>query len=223
MPGQVAVLVLAAGSGNRVGGAPKQFRLLGEAPVVVQTLRAFQNHDAVDQLCVALPAGDTTVLAGFGLSKVAATVTGGTTRRASVHAALAATDASIILVHDAVRPFIEGRIISQVIDLSSRYGAAAAAIPVADSMRYAEGGQFRKTVDRKHLFRMQTPQGFRRSILEHALAQEADDTDEVETVIRTGKKVRYVEGSALNFKLTCPEDFVLAHQLWPYWRDRACA
>ena len=224
MAGRAAVLVPAAGSGRRFGGPLKQFRMLGDAPILVQTLRAFDRHDAIDELCVALPQDCATVLIEYAIGKLKCVVKGGATRRESVCAALAATDASVILVHDAVRPFVEARIISEVVRQARDTGAAAAAIPVSDTVRYAENGQFSMTVDRRQLYRMQTPQGFRRDVLEAALEQEAEDTDEVQAVVRMGQEVHLVEGSPWNFKITCPADLAIAEELWGAWQgDQVCA
>jgi 2-C-methyl-D-erythritol 4-phosphate cytidylyltransferase len=227
--GSVAVVIPAAGVGRRMGGradAPrKQFRTLGGAPVLVRTLEVFERHPAVDALVVAGPVGEAEALrdelGAAGLTKLHAVVEGGATRQASVGRGLAAVppDTDLVLVHDAVRPFLPADRLTAVIDAARAHGAAALAIPSADTVRRAESDDFGATVPRDGLWRMQTPQAFRLDVLRtaHAQAGEVTGTDEVELVQRTGHAVRIVEGSALTFKITTPDDWTLAEALWPAW------
>lgn len=205
-----------------MGSTRKQFRLLSGEPVLVRTLRQFDRHPEIDALYVAAPSDRVAdlrdELARSGLDKLAAVVPGGTTRQQSVAAAFRAVEgASLVLVHDAVRPFVSDEEISAVIAEARRSGAAAIAIPVADTLRRVEGGCFRDTVDRSGLYRMQTPQGFRADWLRDAfrIAEEAglDFTDDVALVQHTGRIVHLVEGHARNFKITTPADWELAEAL----------
>ncbi|ACY47989.1 2-C-methyl-D-erythritol 4-phosphate cytidylyltransferase [Rhodothermus marinus] len=226
--GRVAVLVPAAGRGSRLGGPRKQFRRLGGRPLLEQTLRAFALHPEVDGLIVAVPADRVkqvaTSLQAAGIPKVWQVVAGGRTRQESVQAALAALppDVALVLVHDAVRPFILPEQISAVIEATRRVGAAALAIPEADTVRRVRDGLLGETVPRAGLYRMQTPQGFRRDWLEAAHQQpgEAAATDDVELVQRLGYPVACVPGSSFNFKITTAEDWELAQMLWPQWETR---
>ena len=225
--GTVAVLIPAAGQGTRLGGNRKQFRRLGGEPLLVQTLRVFERHSEIDYLIVAAPAEATQALEvelrRVGLSKLIAVVPGGATRQASVHAALAAVpaDVGVVLVHDAVRPFVEAGHLSAVIQAVRTAGAAALALPVVDTMRYGVAACFGETVPRTGLFRVQTPQGFRRDWIEAAYAQAhrqpVQATDDVELVQRLGRPVQIIEGSPRNIKITTPEDWALAQLLWPHW------
>ena len=212
-----------------MGGERKQFRTLGGAPVLVRTLEVFERHPEIDALVVAGPTGAADALRdeleSAGLTKLHAVVEGGATRQASVGQGLAAlpTDTDLVLVHDAVRPFLPADRLAAVIDAASEYGAAALAIPMADTVRRADGDDFGATVPRDALWRMQTPQAFRTELLLAAHTRFADvsGTDEVELVQRTGHVVRIVEGSALTFKITTPDDWTLAEALWPRWeRER---
>ena len=235
-PGAVAVLVPAGGAGTRLGGRRKQFRTLGGQPVLVQTLFAFDKHDGVDHLVVAAPSDELTattdMLRAAGLSKLTAVVEGGASRQKSVRNALRAVPSpvTITLVHDAVRPFVGSAAITRVIEASRSHGAAALALPVADTLRRGADDVFGETVDRAGLFRMQTPQGFRRSWLEDAHRQAAADdvqaTDDVALVQRIGHEVRIVEGHRRNFKITTTGDWQMAQQLWAAWSaapDRSTA
>ena len=223
----VAVVIPAAGSGARMGGVPKQLRMLGDAPVLVQTLRAFA-HAGITRRVVAAAPGEVGVtdalLQSYGVE--AAVVAGGATRQASVgHALDAVEEAGLVLVHDAVRPFIALDRIAAVVEAAREVGAAALAVPVADTLRRADGAplDFGETVDRAGLWRMQTPQAARLSTLRASHAAASADgfvgTDEVEVMQRAGHRVRLVEGDARNLKLTHPPDWSLAEALWPRWRE----
>ncbi len=225
--GQVAVLIPAAGEGTRLGGRRKQFRRLGGEPLLVQTLRVFERHPDVNYLLVAAPGEATHALEvelrRVGLSKLTAVVAGGATRQESVRSALAAVpeDVDVVLVHDAVRPFVKAKHLAAVIHAVRTKGAAALALPVVDTIRYGAKTGFTETVSRDDLYRMQTPQGFRRDWLEAAHAQACEEqvmaTDDVELVQRLGEAVQIVVGSPRNIKITTPEDWELAQLLWPHW------
>ena len=226
----VAAIIPAAGSGSRMGGTPKQMRLLGGAPVLVQTLRAFARHPEVGALVVVAPPIEVAAFEGMLADHdLAATVTpGGATRQDSVGRGLAAVPegTEVVLVHDAVRPFAAPDRITAVVDAARVHGAAALAVPVSDTLRRAEGGAFEETVPREGLWRMQTPQAARLDWLREAHAAAARDgftgTDEVALLQRAGRAVRLVEGDARNLKLTHPADWALAEALWPAWeRERA--
>jgi len=227
--GEVVVLVPAAGQGARLGGTRKQFRTLGGQPLLIQTLRAFERHPAVNHVIVAAPPDrvrdSSDALQAVGITKLLAVVSGGASRQESVRLALRAapTTADVILVHDAVRPFVTAAAIETVIDAVRHRGAAALAVPVADTLRRGAKDTFEETVSRADLYRMQTPQGARRALFESAHRQAARDgftaTDDVELVQQLGHDVRIVTGSARNFKITTPEDWALAQQLWPHWTN----
>ena len=226
--GRVAVVIPAAGVGRRMGGAPaaprKQFRTLGGAPVLVRTLEVFERPPAAHALVVAGPVGEAEELSAelraYGLTKLHAVVEGGATRQESVGRGLDAlpADAEIVLVHDAVRPFLPADRLRAVIGAAREHGAAALALPMADTVRRGED-LFGETVPREGLWRMQTPQAFHLDLLREAHARFGDvsGTDEVELVQRLGRAVRVVEGSALTFKITTPADWALAEVLWPLW------
>ena len=230
---EVVVLVPAAGQGTRLGGRRKQYRELGGQPVVVQTLRAFERHPEVHHIVVAAPAEGGEVLKDLlqtaALKKVSAVVPGGDTRQASVERALhnAPSQAGIVLIHDAVRPFICRNHVSAVIEEVRREGAAALALPVSDTVRRGNLGQFAGTVPRRGLYRMQTPQGFWRLWLEEAHAAALRDgyqaTDDVDLVQRRGYPIQIVPGDARNMKITTPGDWEMARTLWPSWsKNGAC-
>ena len=228
-PNSVAVLVPAAGEGHRLGGTRKQFRMLGDRPLLVQVLLLFEQHPSIGHLAVAVPTDQVQAasdrLRAEGLSTLTAVVSGGEHRQASVRHALRAVPDPVdtVLVHDAARPFVSATQIEAVVQAVRTKGAAALAIPVADTLRHGNNDLLGDTVSRENLYRMQTPQGFRRSWLEEAHRRATADgvvtTDDVELVQRMGHAVQLVSGARRNFKITTPADWKLAQQLWEPWVD----
>lgn len=223
------MIVPAAGLGSRMGGQRKQLRQLGGATVLLRTLQVFDRHPTITSLVVATREEDrmavSAEIVSAGLSKEVLLVVGGDSRQASVFRALENVSKAddVVLVHDAVRPFVTGALISAVIERAWKSGAAAAAVPVVDTLRMASGVLLSKTVSRDDLFRMQTPQGFRRDVLvkahEAAASCGAVGTDDVELVRRIGQDVVLVPGEAANFKVTTEDDWELARALWAWRAD----
>lgn len=225
-PPDVGVLLAAAGRGERAGaGDPKQFRPIGGVPMLLRAIRPFAQHPRVCHIVVALPAQHVTTppswlqeLLGGRLCLVA----GGATRAASVRAALAALPAecSLVLVHDAARPFVSQETIGAVIDAADAGVAAVPAIPVSDTLKRTAQGERRvlETVERSGLWQAQTPQGFPRPMLEQAFSGaeasgEWNFTDEAALVEAAGHTVVVVPDRSSNVKLTTPEDFALAEAI----------
>ncbi len=224
---QVAVLIPAAGQGKRMGGHRKQFRQLGGKPLLVQTALVFERHPAVDCILVAAPEEAVrplaAELASWGVRKLAAVTPGGKTRQESVAAVLRAApeEVGVALVHDAVRPFVRRAEITRVIARVREEGAAALAVPVVDTLRRGDDHTFGETVSREGLYRVQTPQGFRRDWLEaaHTFARRRriQATDDVDLVQGLGHPVAIVPGSEQNLKITTASDWAWAQSFWPYW------
>jgi 2-C-methyl-D-erythritol 4-phosphate cytidylyltransferase len=220
----IAVIVPAAGSGSRMGGERKQFRRLGDHPLVIETLRVFDRHEAVGLLIVAAPLLDHSALrdalAAVAFRTPVVLAPGGATRQSSVRAGLDHTppDVDIVLVHDGVRPFVTQAAIDRVIAAIREAGAAAVAVEATDTLRRGADGMFGETVSREGLYRMQTPQGARRDWLVEAhasaLRDGVDATDDVALLQRIGRSVRRVEGDPLNFKVTTPADWELAIRIF---------
>lgn len=223
----VPVLVPAAGSGSRMGGIPKQDRMLGDATLLVQTLRSLAASPVVGRLIVAVDPDRVSEyeesLGQAGLRVPVRVVAGGASRQASVAAMLDTLPddySSVVLVHDAARPFVSVGLILRVVATAVGHEAASPAIPVADTLRRGDGDAFGATVDRDDLYRIQTPQGFYLDVLRGAHAY-ADPylpaTDDAGLAARAGFEVARVEGSTFNFKITTPDDWKLATALWPLW------
>jgi 2-C-methyl-D-erythritol 4-phosphate cytidylyltransferase len=234
---KVVVLIPAAGLGTRmVSGAPskrkpapsKQFTELGGVPILLHTLRTFAANPRVSEIFVALRKDE---IAGFRerlveqaqdvLQKKVELVEGGEHRQHSVANALAAVkaeDDDIVLVHDAVRPFVTPEIINEVVHGVEKHGAAIAGMPAVDTVkmvdRKADGAHITATVPRERVVLAQTPQGFRYAILKKAFDAAQGEgfvgTDEASLVEHSGHDVFVVMGSPRNLKITTPADMELA-------------
>lgn len=230
----VLVIIPAAGLGTRmaaasgarvVPSASKQFTELDGVPILIHTLRKFAASPQVSEIYLALRPPEAAAfqarLTEEKLGKPVRVVEGGEHRQESVANALAAVKAAagdIVLVHDAVRPFVDEEIIASVIEAAARHGAAIAGVPAVDTIkqveRTAEGAVIRATIPRAQIVMAQTPQGFRYEVLKKAFAEATADgftgTDEASLVERSGHEVVVVMGSVRNIKITTPWDLELA-------------
>ena len=222
----VVALVPAAGRGLRMGGAvPKQFLSLGGEPLIVQSLRTLQASPVVDQIVLAVPFADVEyckdeIVSRYRFTKVAKVVAGGAERQDSVRYALTQipSDTEIVLIHDAVRPFVTQRMIEEVVAAARKEGAAIIALPMRDTVKQVRtDGTIERTVDRTPLWLAQTPQAFRRNWIESAHkkahAEGIRATDDAFLVEWLGYSVTVVEGSGENIKVTRPEDLVIGEAI----------
>src|SRR5687767_1140850 len=218
-------IIAAAGAGTRMASdRPKQFLLLAGTPVIVHTLKIFEQCDSIHEVIVVLPAEESAgflSLAGkFGVRKLARVVPGGATRADSVKRGLMAirsATAEIVVVHDGVRPFVTVEEIDATIAAAKSDGAAILVAPVTDTIKQVGDGAVVKTLDRGTLRRALTPQCFRYELLREAY-QNADVndpslTDESALVEQLGKRVSIVEGNARNIKITTAEDLAIAEAI----------
>lgn len=226
MRNRVVAVVPAAGRGLRMGrDTPKQYLLLGGLPLLVHSLRVLDESDAISAVVLATPQPDLDycrqdIVARYGFKKIRQVVAGGAERQDSVRLGLAAvgSEAEIVLVHDAVRPFLTASMIAQVVEAAQKHGAAIVAIPMRDTVKRAgPDGLIEETVDRKPLWLAQTPQAFKRALLEEAHANAHRDgfraTDDAQLVERLGHRVAIVEGSTDNIKVTRPEDLAMGESI----------
>ena len=214
-----SVVVLAAGSSSRMG-QDKIMLHVGDIPVVVHTLRAFETVAEVKEVVVVTREDLVPEIAGlckvFDLRKVSKVVRGGASRAESARIGTMEVDpeAKLIAIHDAARPFVTQELIRTVILKASETGAAAPALPVKDTIKVARGGVIEYTPDRTTLFAVQTPQVFDADLIRAALQKAVDDgaeiTDDCSAVERLGMKVSLTDGEERNFKLTTPADLTLA-------------
>lgn len=198
-------IVVAAGSGTRFG-APKQFLTLNGTRLVDRAVATAVT--VCDAVVVVLPHGEE-----WTGPPVAAAVTGGATRSESVRAGLAsvATDADVIVVHDAARPLASSALFAAVI-AAVRAGADAAVpgIPLSDTVKRVAGERVVTTVPRDDLVAVQTPQAFRAEILRSVHARGAEATDDAALVEQSGGVVVVVAGDSRNVKITGSTDLALA-------------
>ncbi|MFI6758496.1 2-C-methyl-D-erythritol 4-phosphate cytidylyltransferase [Micromonospora sp. NPDC050417] len=218
--GDVAVLVPAAGAGVRLGpGAPKALRLLAGEPLLVHAVRRIATAPSVRTIVVAAPSAEVEAVRHL-LAPVTESivVVGGSTRQASVAAALAAVPAGpeIVLVHDAARALIPPVLVESVAaTIRAGHDAAIPVLPVIDTVKEVSAdGTVLGTVDRSALRAVQTPQGFRRAVLAAAHACAVDAlTDDAGLVEKQGVRVTCVPGSPYAMKITQPFDLALAEHL----------
>lgn len=215
---KICAIIPAAGQGTRIGGSvPKQFLKLNGKPILHYTLAAFEKCELVCSIVLVMPEKEVEAgRAEWSNRSDISVVIGGEQRQDSVYNGFKAIDkdTDIVIVHDGVRPFISPQIILQTIDAACQHGAAITAIPVSDTIKQvASGGLVERTIDRSGLWRVQTPQAFRYSVLEEAFekayAKSFYGTDEGALVEHIGKEVKVVPGSELNIKITRPEDLIL--------------
>ncbi len=234
MTGRTAAVVPAAGRGERLGpGAPKALRMLGGRPMLVHAVNALAAARSVDLVVVAAPASDVaevrSLLAAQEWDCEVRVVAGGDTRQESVRLALQVLppDVDVVLVHDAARPLVPVVLVDAVTAaVRSGVDAVVPAIPLADTIKSVdEAGRVTATLDRSTLRAIQTPQGFRRDVLERAhAAADPDDpaTDDAGLVERIGVMVLLVPGHEEALKVTRPGDLLLAESLLARRRaDRA--
>ncbi|MFA4985325.1 MAG: IspD/TarI family cytidylyltransferase [Candidatus Brocadiia bacterium] len=237
-------IVAAAGSGERLGyGIPKAFVSLGER-TILECCMAGIHRQGVDHAIVALPIGmaaNTTLTSASPNCAILETlvhgkpqaqgtfrveipsgmavsfVTGGTRRQDSVRncAAMIPPEAGVILIHDAARPFLRDGLAADLAEAAMRWGAAAPALPCADTLKVGREGKIINTVDRRSLFGVQTPQAFRRDIFLKMLSlySDADVTDDCAIAETIGTHPHIVSGSPFTFKITTAADLELARLL----------
>jgi 2-C-methyl-D-erythritol 4-phosphate cytidylyltransferase len=217
----ILAIIPAAGVGVRMGGStPKQFLALENVPVFIHTLRKFVACDEITDIYLALRREDMdrarTDVDRERFSKPVRLLEGGDSRQETVAKALAEAPPSteLVLVHDAVRPFIRVEMIRRVIERTREDGAVILAIPSVDTVKLVEHHSITATLTRERVALAQTPQAFRFELLREAFARaEADGfhaTDEASLVEHLGHSVTVIMGSDRNIKITKPSDLPLA-------------
>jgi 2-C-methyl-D-erythritol 4-phosphate cytidylyltransferase len=219
-------IVVAGGKGTRFGGnRPKQFLELNGLPIIIHTLRQFEQSRQIEQVVVAVAGEEISqlhsLLAKFGLHKVSRVVAGGDTRAQSVRNGLAAiATADVVAVHDGVRPLVEPDEIDRVVAMAAEHGAAILVAAVDDTIKRVDDGRISDTLPRRTLRRALTPQCFQFEVLKRGYrnlgkleAAGVEVTDDSLLVEHLGIAVAVVEGSARNIKITTAEDLALAEAL----------
>nr|WP_305146556.1 2-C-methyl-D-erythritol 2,4-cyclodiphosphate synthase [Anaerovorax odorimutans] len=216
---KTAAVIAAAGLGKRMGsGIPKQYLKIGGEPILLKAVRAFCSNPYIDYIFIVTNKDYIPqclqMKEDFGLDKVVSVVEGGKERQDSVYKALQEVNrcrpgVEYVLVHDGARPFVSQETINYVVQAAGGVGAAIACVPVKNSIRQGEGTKS-CNIEREHLYSVQTPQGFKKSILMEAYEQAFADgyygTDDASLVERIGQPVELVMGQYGNIKITTKED-----------------
>lgn len=229
---KVLAIIPAAGTGVRMGGGtPKQFLSLEGVPIFIHTLRKFAASNVIDGIFLALRPEDMERarkdIDRERFSKPVRLVAGGASRQETVGRALAEAPATteMVVVHDAVRPFVELDLIQRVVEAARQHGAAVLGIPSVDTVKQVEQQIIRGTIPRERIVLAQTPQAFRFNLIREAFARaEADGfygSDESSLVERLDHTVTVLMGSDRNIKITKPSDLPLARLYIAQERERA--
>jgi 2-C-methyl-D-erythritol 4-phosphate cytidylyltransferase len=231
-------IIPAGGQGRRMSSlsfiseaTPKQFLPLAGVPLIIRTLLQFESCADIDAIQVVLPAEEIArgefqnMAAAYKLKKLLPLVAGGKERQNSVHAGLEALAISpflnsgieIVVIHDAVRPFISPQLISLTITTARSKGGAICAIPATDTIKEVREGTILRTLPRGTLYQAQTPQTFRYELILAAHRRAANEnfpaTDDAMLVEWYGNTVAIVEGTFDNIKVTQPVDLILAEMI----------
>lgn len=199
-----SAVIVAAGSARRMEGIDKVLAPLGELPVLVHTLYAFQDCPAVEEIVVVtredLLVEVSRICKDFAFDKVTKVVVGGAERIHSVQAGLREVrpQAELIAIHDGARPLVSGEVIQAAVSAAAASGAAAPAVPLTDTVKRVEEGRTVETVDRSALWAVQTPQVFEAGLIRGAIRKALDDgeslTDDCGAVERLGMPVTLTRG-----------------------------
>lgn len=222
---KVAAIVPAAGKGERLGSKiHKPFVVIGKEPILAHTLAALDDSDYIDEVILVINESDLakarSLIKKDKLKKIKKITLGGKRRMDSVRSGLSevSEDVDYVIVHDGVRPFLDNKMISSVLEGAKTFGAAITCVPVKPTVKEIEKGDFvTATLNRKSLVEVQTPQAFKKDILIRAYKKAFDDavdaTDDSVLVERLGIKVKAVKGSYKNIKITTVEDLRYARTL----------
>jgi 2-C-methyl-D-erythritol 4-phosphate cytidylyltransferase len=220
---KVSVIIVAAGYGKRMGGSiSKQLLELNGRPVLYYCIKAFNKIEEIDEIIVVVNrkifGSVKSLIIKSKFKKAKELVIGGKERQYSVYNGLKKLKChlnQIVLIHDGVRPLVTKKIILDVIRNSKKFGSAIPALPVKETLKMSEDGDFfLKTINRNKIWSIQTPQGFKYNILIQAFEKARKDnfigSDDAALIERIGVKPKIVPGSFKNIKITTPEDVKIA-------------
>jgi len=220
---KIAAIIAAGGSGLRMGySTPKTYLTFDSVPIIVHTLRIFQDSSLIDDIYLVVREKDreyakNEIVEKYVLTKVGKIVAGGKERQDSVYQGLTCLthEHEFVVIHDGARPFLEKELLEKTIRIAMKGGAAITGVPVKDTVKSINKlRMIKKTIDRQNLFLIQTPQVFKKDVIVKAYIAAYRDqyhgTDDSSLVERLGIPVRMVEGSYENIKITTPDDLMLA-------------
>lgn len=224
---KIAIIIVAGGSGKRMGTSiKKQFIKLKDKEVLAYTIEAFNKLDEISEIIVVtgaedIPKVEKEIVQTYHLNKVSKVVAGGAERQDSVYNGLMAVsdEVNYVMIHDGARPFVSKEVIQKAIQKTIECDATIVAVPVKDTIKIinTESQIVEETPDRQKLWSVQTPQSFKKQLLEAAY-KEANQkglqvTDDSMIVEAYGKKVSVVLGEYTNIKITTPEDLITGESI----------
>ncbi len=222
----VSAVIVAAGQGTRMNmNVRKQFIGIAGVPVLARTIKAFEDCELINEIIVVVNSSDImyckqAIVDCYGFKKVKVIVSGGNERQDSVFNGLRQVDqeCSVVVIHDGARPFVENEHIRSCIEAANEFGAASLAVPVKDTIKSGDADGFvSQTLERKHLWSIQTPQGFRYPVIikahEKAIEEGYTGTDDCVLAERLGIRTKLVTGSYYNIKITTKEDIAIAEAI----------
>ncbi|WP_226670979.1 2-C-methyl-D-erythritol 4-phosphate cytidylyltransferase [Metabacillus litoralis] len=217
------VVIPAAGQGKRMkAGKNKQFIEVDEIPLIIHTLRVFENHSLCSAIILVINELETNdfeeLLLKYKITKVKKMVYGGAERQNSVYNGLKSChNEDYVLVHDGARPFVSHKSIEELIRKVEITGAATLGVPLKDTVKVVDHGIVSQTLDRSNLWGIQTPQAFRLGLIlsahEQAIAEGFLGTDDASLLERVGQPVSIVMGDYTNLKITTPDDLLIAEAI----------
>ncbi len=222
---KIVAIIVGAGKGKRFGGdIKKQFFLLNGKPLIVRTIEVFDKINEIDELFIVIDIEDkeyilNKILKEYKFSKNITLVDGGKFRQDSVYNGIMSTpdDTDIVVIHDGVRPLVSEEIVKKVIDEAIREGAVITAVKENLTTVSSQNGYIVAHFDRELLYRVQTPQAFKKDLIVKGLEQAYQDGyygyDESSLLVRLGIRVKIVEGSLDNIKITSPDDLFVAEKI----------
>jgi len=219
---RVSAIVVAAGRGLRLGSdISKPLIKVDSKPIVIYCLNTLAQHLGIKEIILVANSGNIARLKAlvkkYRIMKVKKIVLGGKERQDSVRCGLEAVDiqADLVLIHDAVRPFVDRKVVSIAIEKAATTGAAIVGVPVKATIKKVSGKIVEKTIDRNSLWEIQTPQVFKKKLIQEAYKKSGRTsvTDDAMLVENLGKPVSIVMGSYNNIKITTSEDLVLAEAI----------
>ena len=216
----ISAVIVSAGNSTRMGGINKQFLELDGAPVIINTVTAFQKSDLVDEIVIVTRERDIEEVAKLveknDFYKVSNIVPGGETRQLSVYEGVTSTSniADLVAIHDGARPLVTVKVIEETIRAAAEYGAAATGVKVKDTVKVVDDkDNIIDTPNRAYMRFIQTPQVFDKNLYLDAVKNvknSKDFTDDCKLIEAYGKTVKFVDGDYENIKITTPEDIDLA-------------
>lgn len=219
----ISAVIVAGGKGKRMGhDVPKQYIKLNGREILSITLGVFESSPLVDEVILVISEGEVdyclnNIVKKYGFKKVKDIIKGGAERQDSVYNGLLNCSplTDIVLIHDGVRPFVDKNIIEKSIESARIYGACAAGVYVKDTIKIVDGDKFIiSTPDRGSLIAIQTPQTFKFDLVLEAHKRARENkiyaTDDTALVELMGHRVKIIEGSYCNIKITTPEDLIFA-------------